>query len=257
VTSQTAPRRPFLCSFAGLVRREDFVNKLLSMLAGLCLLTLPGMAAAEDPAIDWALADAMKQVDRQAADFESAMARVEVSRRASSDGEESAEKVETGIAFFSKRGDIRISADTPEPRVYLLDGRDLYRYLPQAGLVEEYSLSRHPQMLAAYLRLGFSITGRDLEDDYLVSAIGERFIGDRRTLGLDLTPKRDRDRELVSGIKLWIDQASWMPVEQVIESPSTGQVMTVRYANMARNLKLNPDLFERNWPRGTTKKTIK
>ncbi len=246
----------FCCSYIDVTRRGGFANKLLSLSAGLLFLTLPEMAAAADPAIDWALADAMKQVDKQAGDFESAMARVEISRRASNGGEKTEDEVETGTAFFSERGDIRISTDTPEPRVYLLDGRDLYRYFPQAALVEEYRLTRHPQMLAAYLRLGFSITGRDLEDDYLVSAIGERFIGDRRTLGLDLTPKRDKDRELVSGIKLWIDQASWMPVEQVIESPSTGQVMTVRYANMARNLKLNPNLFERNWPRGTKKQKI-
>jgi outer membrane lipoprotein-sorting protein len=256
VKPQAVSLRPLLRSFTGVMRREGFMNRLLSLSAGLPLLTLPVTAAAADPAIDWTLADAMRQVDKQAGDFESAMARVEISRRASNGGEESEAEVETGTAFFGNRGEIRISTDTPEPRVYLLDGRDLYRYFPQAALVEEYSLARHPQMLAAYLRLGFSITGRDLEDDYLVSAIGERFIGDRRTLGLDLTPKRDKDRELVSGIKLWIDQASWMPVEQVIESSSTGQVMTVRYANMARNLKLNPDLFERNWPRGTKKQKI-
>jgi outer membrane lipoprotein-sorting protein len=213
-----------------------------------------GMGAwADDPAISWVLKDAMRQVDRQADNFESAMSRVEIIRKSNSGDEET----ETGIAFFHERGDIRVSAETPVPRVYLLDGSDLYRYLPTEGVVEEYYLPKHPQMLATYLRLGFSTTGRDLEEDYLVSAIGERFIGDRRTLGLDLTPKREKDRDLVAGIKLWIDQASWMPVEQVIEAPSTGHTMTVRYSNMARNLKLNPDLFKRDWPRGTEARKVR
>jgi outer membrane lipoprotein-sorting protein len=195
----------------------------------------------------------MKQVDKQAGDFESAMARVEITR-ASNDGQL---EVESGTAFFNEQGDIRLTVDTPESRVYLLDGRDLYRYLPAQSIVEEYYLPKHPQMLAVFLRLGFSATGRSLEDDYLVSAIGERFIGGRRTLGLDLTPKNNDERDLVSGIRLWIDQASWMPVEQVIEATATGHTMTIHYSNMARNLNLNPELFKGNWPRGTRKEKIK
>jgi outer membrane lipoprotein-sorting protein len=218
------------------------------------LILLPAWhATADDPAISWSLKDAMKQVDRQADDFESAIARVEITR-ASNDGKV---EVESGTAFFNERGDIRVTVETPESRVYLLDGRDLYRYLPVASLVEEYYLPKHPQMLAVFLRLGFSATGRDLEDDYVISAIGERFIGDRRTLGLDLTPKNNKERDVVSGIKLWIDQASWMPVEQVFEATATGYTMTVHYSNMARNLNLNPDLFKGDWPRGTKKEKIR
>jgi hypothetical protein len=52
-------------------------------------------ASADDPAITWSLKDAMKQVDKQADDFESAMARVEITR-ASNDGQ-----VESGTAFFN------------------------------------------------------------------------------------------------------------------------------------------------------------
>lgn len=222
------------------------------VIAGL-ISTLCMSVRADDPAINWALKDAMRQVDKQAENFESAMARVEINRKSTSGDEQ----IETGIAFFDERGEMRVSVDTPEPRVYLLEDRDLYRYLASEAVVEEYYLPKHPEMLAIYLRLGFSTTGRDLEDDYLVSAIGERYIGDRRTLGLQLTPKREKDRDLVSGIKLWIDQASWMPVEQLVEAPATGHSMTVRYSNMARNLKLNPDLFKRDWPRGTETRKVR
>jgi hypothetical protein len=124
-------------------------------------------ASADDPAITWSLKDAMKQVDKQADDFESAMARVEITR-ASNDGQL---EVESGTAFFNERGGIRVTVDTPESRVYLLNGRDLYRYLPAQSIVEEYYLPKHPQMLAVFLRLDFSATGRGLEDDYLVSAL--------------------------------------------------------------------------------------
>jgi outer membrane lipoprotein-sorting protein len=222
-----------------------------SLLLALFPAALAGHAA--DPDITWELSDALLQVDRQADNFETAMAHV-IIRRVTTSGEE---ETEEGVVFINKKGDVRIVTESPEARIYLMDNRDLYRYLPEKQIVEEYYLPRHPQLVAPFLRLGFSTTGRDLEDDYLVSAIGERMIGDRRTLGLDLTPERSEDRARVAGIKLWIDQASWMPVEQEIEATANGSKMTVTFSNMARNLRLNPDLFKPSWPRGTKKETIR
>ncbi len=51
----------------------------------------------------------------------------------------------------------------------------------------------------------------------------------------------------------WIDQASWLPVRQVITHTPTGQSVTATYSGTARNLKLNPDLFRDKWPKGTKK----
>ncbi len=226
-------------------------NTLLILTALSTLLFVPAHAA--DPDINWDLSDALRQIDRQADDFDTAMAHV-VIRRVDAAG---SEETEEGVFFVNEKGDIRIVTESPEARVYLMDNKDLYRYMPEKQLVEEYYLPRHPDRVAPFLRLGFSTTGRDLEDDYLVSAIGERMIGDRRTLGLDLTPKREKDRAQVAGMKLWIDQASWMPVEQEIEATANGSMMTVTFTNMARNLKLNPDLFKRQWPRGTKKVKMK
>ena len=149
------------------------------------------MVFAQDPAISWDLDDALRQIDRQADDFDTAMASVYVVRT-DRDGVEQ-DRME-GVAFINEDGDLRISASVPETRVYLMDNRDLYIYLPDQQIVQEYYLPKHPQRLIPFVRLGFSETGRDLRDDYLVSAIGERFIGDRRTLGLDLTPKSDKER---------------------------------------------------------------
>ncbi|EED35267.1 conserved hypothetical protein [Luminiphilus syltensis NOR5-1B] len=232
------------------------MNTLYRFFALALLATCTVQAHAEDPTITWELKDAIRQIDRQADDFESVMAHVVITRSNTADATGS-ETEEKGVIFANKQGDTRIVIESPQSLVYLLDHRDLYRYIPEQEVVEEYYLPKHPQLVAPFLRLGFSTTGKDLEDDFLVSAIGERMIGDRRTLGLDLTPKKEKDRNRVVGMKIWIDQASWMPVEQVIESAGNGQVMTVMFSNMARNLKLNPDLFKRKWPRGTDKKKIR
>ena len=104
-----------------------------------------------------------------------------------------------------------------------------------------------------YTVLGFSRTGSDLKKDFLVTFLGEDEITNRRVLGLELTPKNDSDRAHVSTITLWIDQASWLPVRQIIEHTSSGQSVTANYSGTARNLKLNSDLFRNRWPKGTQK----
>jgi len=156
-----------------------------------------------------------------------------------------------GTAYFTDNGEIRFETDGKDGSTILLDHKYLYIYEPDRALVEEYKLSKHPDRLEPYARLGFSTTGEDLEDDFLVTLLGDKAIGDRRALGLELTPKRDETRQTVGKVELWIDQASWLPVRQVISHTSSGETLTVNYANTSRNLPLNRDLFDDDWPKGT------
>jgi outer membrane lipoprotein-sorting protein len=104
-----------------------------------------------------------------------------------------------------------------------------------------------------YATLGFTETGKDLNDDFLVTMLGEDAIRGERVLVLELTPKKDKVRQVVSKVTLWINESSWMPMRQVIEHVSTNEVLTVDYQGAARNLQLNPQLFKADWPRGTKK----
>ena len=60
-------------------------------------------------------------------------------------------------------------------------------------------------------------------------------------------------RETVRLVRLWIDQASWMPVRQEFSRTNDGSKVTNTFTGMARNLQLRPDLFQDDWPRGTEK----
>jgi outer membrane lipoprotein-sorting protein len=208
---------------------------------------------AEGPKINWDLDDALKQVDRQADDFKTALARVEIVR-ANTSGEELSR--ERGTVFFDRSGKIRLDTDAPNPRTYLLEKSTLYIHYPEQKKVEQYSLSRHKTRLEPYLRLGFTDSGKDLKRDYLLTSLGERDIGDSRTLGLELVPEKEKTRAVMGRAQLWIDQASWMPTEQVISASGNGEVITVTYTHTARNLELNPDLFKAKWPRGTDKEKM-
>lgn len=197
------------------------------------------------PSIDWALDDAIRQIERQAGDFQTFMARAEVANTTA----EGSERISVGTAFIREDGRLRYDPDDGGSRL-LADRNKLMLYEQAENTVNEYRFRDHKDRLEPFMRLGFSTTGRDLRDNYLITILGEEDIGDSRTLQLELTPKKDEARETLRTVRLWIDQASWMPKRQQINA-TNGAVMTITYSGMARNLKLRPELFSDRWPRGT------
>ena len=222
------------------------LKRLILVAAFLCA---PYVAAAATNELGWTLDSALAQIDRQAQDFNTALADVEAQWQAA--GADQPHRTATGRLYVNKEGVLRFSIETPEQRTMLVTKSEVQDYDPVRALVDRYSLSKHKTRLEPYARLGFTTTGKDLRDDYLVTLLGEDFVNGRRIVGLELTPKEDRAREVVTRLQLWIDQASWMPVKQVIVHVASGETLTVTYFGMARNLKLNPDLFKGNWPKGT------
>lgn len=208
--------------------------------------TFATAAHAQMPDIDWELDDAIKQIDGQADNFETAMARVDF-KVVDLDGNLVIKH--SGNGFIRKDGDMRYMQDGGNRTVVVLDDK-VSDYDAGAKTVNEYKL-RDGQRLEGFYRLGFSVAGRDMNDRYLLTIVGEEEMGDRRSLIIELTPEREEDREIVGKIRLWIDQASWMPIRQEFSSTGDGNTTTIEYSAMARNLELNPDLFDDDWPRGT------
>jgi outer membrane lipoprotein-sorting protein len=223
-----------------------FLQRLTAAAAVLCM---SHMALAATNELGWTLDSALTQIDRQAQDFSTALADAEAQWR-KADADEPY-RTANGRIYVNKDGVLRFNVATPEKRTVLVTKKEVQDYDPVRALVERYSLSKHKTRLEPYARLGFTSTGKDLRDNYLVTLLGEEFMNGRRVIGMELTPKKDSVRETVSRLQLWIDQASWMPVKQVIEHFANGETLTVTYYGMARNLKLNPDLFNDKWPKGT------
>lgn len=220
------------------------------IIALLFSVAVTSLLQAQENELGWTMKSALKQLDRQGSDLETVLAQVDIEWSGEAQG---LDRIRTGRIYFNDDGDFRIAGETPNKRTLLVEGRTLYMYDPAASQVTEVRLSRDKTRLEPYMRLGFSITGRDLEDDFLITFAGESEIGDRRTLTLELTPKRDAVRAIVSRIEIAFDQASWLPARQIISHTSGTQTLTVTYTGTARNLNLNPELFQAKWPRGTDK----
>ena len=231
-------------------RSRKFSVRQIPVTLSLCLLA-GSTTWAQAPSISWSLDEAISQIERQAKDFDTAMARIELVRTAD-DGTEISKSTATG--FFRDDGNMRYNVDGGT-RVIFVDRNTVSDYNAETSTVEEYSLRKHKDRLEPFVRLGFSTTGKDMKKDYLITIIGEENIGDSRTVVMELTPERDNVRETVRLVRLYIDQASWMPVRQVFKSTADGTTLTMTYTGMARNLKLKPELFRDKWPRGT--KTIR
>jgi outer membrane lipoprotein-sorting protein len=227
------------------------VSRWAAALAALVFAT--GYSVAAENELGWTLDSALKQVERQSKDFDSLLADVSAVSR-TSDGAVADEL--SGRLYMNNSGEIRIQVSDGSGREVLVTSSEVQEYDPAQKLVERYSLSKHKDRLEPFARLGFTTTGKDLKDDYLVTMLGEDSIRGERALLLQLTPKRDKDRQFISNITLWINQASWMPMRQVIENVTTSQTLTVDYEGAARNLNLNPKLFEAQWPRGTKRVRI-
>ena len=231
-------------------------NKAASYLRGKSILTflLTTVVFAASPVraqdITWTIDGALEQISYQAKNFKTAMGKVDA-RWTDVDGKETRKSV--GITYINADGEIRFQLEGDDGSTVLLNSKYLYVYEPARALVEEYQLSKHPERLAPFVQLGFSTTGEDLQRDYLVTLLGDDTIGDRRVVALELTPKNDQVRQTVGKVQLWIDQASWLPVRQVIDHTSNGETLTVNYVNTSRNLKLSTNLFDAKWPKGTQK----
>ena len=225
--------------------------KAARLIAGILFaMVAMSLAQAQENELGWTMDSAIKQLDRQGSDLETVLAQVDIDW---SDDAQGLDRVKTGRIYFNNRGDFRLAGETPIKRTLLVEGRKLHMYDPAASQVTEVNLSKNKGRLEPFMRLGFSITGRDLKDDYLITFAGEDEIGGRRTLTLELTPKRDEIRAIVAKIEIAFDQASWLPARQIISHTSGTQTLAVTYSGTARNLNLNPDLFRAKWPRGTDK----
>jgi outer membrane lipoprotein-sorting protein len=156
--------------------------KVVKILVSVVLAVMFSNATfAQQNELNWTMDRAVRQLDRQGSDFESVLAEVDIDWTGQA---QDVDRIRSGRIYFNDRGEFRISADMPKKRTILLEGRTVHFYDPEAARVDQYSLSRHKDRLEVFIPLGFSTTGKDLEDDFLVTFIGEEIIGDRRTLGL-------------------------------------------------------------------------
>ena len=208
------------------------------------------LAAAAQTKNPWTLEDVLKQLDQESKSFRSLSANIERTKVTVVVDDKS---VESGRVFIRRDDKMLIELTQPDPRTILRDGDNLYIYNPKLKRVEQYDIGKHRAEASQFLLLGFGASGNDLKKNYLVTLMGEEMLDKRKSLLLELTPKSDKLRSQIAKIHLWIDVATWLPVQQKFFETGSGDYFVVHFTSIMRNPRLPDSQFKQKWPKGTQK----
>ena len=160
---------------------------------------------------------------------------------------------ETGRFYVRRDEKMRIEILKPDQRTILRTGDQLYIYTPKISRVEEYDLGKNRELVDQYVLLGFSTKPENMRKSYQVAVKGEEDLDQKKTVVLELTPKSEAVARQISKIEMWIDQTSWLPIQQKFFEAGSGDYFLFHYTNLMKNLKLGDVKFKPDWPKGTQK----
>lgn len=208
------------------------------------------LAAAAQNNSHWNVDNVLNMMDHSAKDFRSLTADIEHVKYTAVVNDTS---TESGQIFVRHDQKMRIEIAKPDPRTILRTGDSLFLYNPKISRVEEYDLGKNRALVDQYVRLGFGTKSEDLRKSYLPTVTGEEELDHKKTILLELTPKSDQVRSQIIRIQMWIDEASWLPIQQKFFEAASGDYVLFHYSNMMKNLKINDSRFKQNWPKNVEK----
>jgi len=199
----------------------------------------------------WTLDSAMGMIDAAARDFRTLTSNVEHIKY--TDVVKDTSK-ESGQMWLRKKDDrMRIEFSKPDPRTILRTGDNLSIYNPKINRVEEYNLGKNRALVDQYLELGFGTRTENLKKSYEIALEGEHELDGKKTLLLELTPKSEEMRAQINKVQVWIDESSWLPVQQKFLEAGSGDYLLIRYSDIKKNLKIDDSKFKADWPKNATK----
>jgi len=219
-----------------------------AVIAAAALISAP--RAGTSPQSPWTLENVLKQLDAQAASFRSLTADLERTKVTVVVNDKS---TETGQISVRSDDKMRIEVTQPDARTILRDGDNFYIYNPKIHRVEEYNLGKKKSVVDQFLLLGFGTSGSSLKDSYAITLQGEETLDNHKVLRLELLPNTDEVRKQLSKIQLWLDETTWLPVQQQFFETGSGDYFIIRYRNINRNVRIPDNEFKPHWPHGTTK----
>jgi len=219
-----------------------------AVIAAAALFSAP--RASISPQSPWTLENVLKQLDNQAASFRSLTADLERTKVTVVVNDKS---TETGKISVRSDDKMRIEVTQPDARTILRDGDNFYIYNPKIHRVEEYNLGKKKSVVDQFLLLGFGTSGSSLKESYTITQQSEETLDNHKVLLVELLPKTDEVRKQLSKIQLWLDETTWLPVQQQFFETGSGDYFIIRYRNINRNVRIPDNEFKPHWPRGTTR----
>jgi outer membrane lipoprotein-sorting protein len=198
----------------------------------------------------WTIEGVLGMMDKSAQDFHTLTADLEHVKYTAVVKDTS---TESGHIYVRRDEKMRIEFTKPDPRTILRMGEALFVYNPKINRVEEYDLGKNKALVDQYVRLGFGTRGDDIKKSYLVSVVGEEELDHKKAVVLELTPKSEQIRNQIIKIQMWVDEASWIPIQQKFFEAGSGDYFLFHYTNAMKNLKIGEVKFKQDWPKSVTR----
>jgi outer membrane lipoprotein-sorting protein len=215
----------------------------------LAALTVPQWLPAQT-ATHWTTESVLTMVDKSAQDFHSLTANIQHIKYTAVVNDTS---TESGQLYVRRDDKMRIDFVTPDKRTVLRNGDDLFLYTPKINRVEEINLGKNRAMVDQYILLGFGTRSAELQKSYDVTVTGEEELDGKKVVVLQLTPKSDEVRKQIVKIQMWVDEASWLPLQQKFFEDTTGDYFLAHYTDLKKNLKFSDSRFKQDWPKGVSR----
>jgi len=232
--------------------RRTLTGKTAQLLGVLAAIALAGPQPARAQAGEkWTTESVLNRMDAGARDFRTLSANVEHIKYTDVVKDTS---TEAGQMWLQKKDEkMRIEFAKPDQRTILRSGDTLSIYNPRINRVEEYDLGKNRALVDQYVRLGFGTRSEDLKKSFLVSFSGEQELDGKKTLLLELTPKTEQVRAQISKIQMWVDESSWLPLQQKFFETGSGDYFIFHYSDIKKNLKMEESRFKADWPKNVSK----
>jgi outer membrane lipoprotein-sorting protein len=190
----------------------------------------------------------LSMMDRSAEDFKTLTAAIEHIKYTAVVKDTS---TESGEIFVRKDSKMRIDFQAPDPRTIIRNGDNLYIYTPKINRLEEFNIGKNRAMADQYLALAFGTRSDSLRKNYKLALTSEEELDGHKTAVLDLVPNSEEVHKQITHIQVWVDESSWMPIQQKFYEGASGDYFLSRYTKVMKNLKLGDGKFKPDWPKGT------
>jgi outer membrane lipoprotein-sorting protein len=214
------------------------------------LIALATVLTAQPPQ-KWSADSVLALMDSSARDFHTLSASIEHIKYTAVVDDTSKESGQIWIRKKDER--MRIDFSKPSTRTILRSGESLFLYNPKINRVEEYNLTKYHSLVDQYVLLGFGTRSENVKKSYLVAFNGEQDFDGKKTVILELTPKSDDVRSQISKVRIWVDESSWLPVQQKFFEAGSADYLVFHYSDMKKNLKIEDSKFKPDWPKNVTK----
>jgi outer membrane lipoprotein-sorting protein len=185
------------------------------------------------------LSEILSRMDQAAAKFQSFSAKVKrsdftavISETTETTGSERLRRGKAGMEGVVEFSD-------PDPRILHFSGRNLEILLPKANTVEIYDFDKKAKSVDEFVMLGFGTSGADLSKGYEIKLIGPETLGGVKTTKLELFPKNQEAKKLITRIELWIPEGQTYPLQEKLTQPSKNYTLAV-----FSDVKINPPLAD-------------